>query len=132
MEQFSESADIDISDQKQPVDGISILPLLDGKMERRPKGIGFWHPEGGRILSATRVAWIDNQYKLYKLGDDKFELYDVNADVSEKTDIAADHPEVVKRMQADMQAWQQSVVRSYHGEDYPKEKANEGENPKVK
>jgi len=113
---------IDVSDQTQPVDGISILPLLDGKMDRRPKGIGFWHPEGDNILSTTRVAWVDNQYKLYKRGKDKFELYDVNADVSEKTDVAAEHPEVLKRMKADMEAWQQSVTRSYHGKDYPEGK----------
>ncbi len=113
---------IDISDKAQPIDGISILPLLDGKMKKRPKGIGFWHPEGDDILSSTRVAWIDNQYKLYKRGKDKFELYDVNADVSEKTDVAAGHPEVLKRMKADMEAWQQSVTRSYRGKDYPEGK----------
>lgn len=113
---------IDISDKTQPIDGISILPLLDGKMEKRPKGIGFWHPEGDDILSSTRVAWIDNQYKLYKRGKDKFELYDVNADVSEKTNVAAEHPEILKRMKADMEAWQQSVTRSYRGKDYPEGK----------
>jgi len=110
---------IDISDQTQPIDGISILAILDRKMDKRPKGIGFWHPEGDNILSSTRVAWTGNQYKLYKRGKDKFELYDLNADVSEKTDVAAEHPNVVKRMKADMEAWQQSVARSFHGKDYP-------------
>jgi hypothetical protein len=65
------------------------------------------------------VAWIDNQYKLYKRGVDKFELYDVNADVSEETDVAAEQPQVLRRMQADMEAWQESGVCSYHGKDYP-------------
>jgi arylsulfatase A-like enzyme len=111
---------IDISDMTQPIDGISILPLLDGKMATRPKGIGFWHPEGDEILSTTRVAWIDNQYKLYQRGKGNLELYDVNADVSETTDIAAEHPKAVKRMKADMEAWQQSVTHSYQGKDYAK------------
>jgi len=110
---------IDVSDQTQPIDGISILPLLDGKMDKRPKGIGFWHPEGDDILSETRVAWTDNKYKLYKRGKDKFELYDLDADISEKTNIATDHPDVVKRMKADMEAWQESVTRSFNGKDYP-------------
>jgi len=101
---------IDISDKTQPIDGISILPLLDGKMATRPKGIGFWHPKGDDILSKTRVAWLDNRYKLYKRGEGKFELYDLGDDVSEETDIAAKHPEMVKRMRADMEAWQQSVM----------------------
>ena len=38
--------------------------------------------------------------------------------VSERADIAAEHPEVVKRMKADMEAWQQSVTHSYQGKDY--------------
>ena len=114
--------DIDVSDRTQPIDGISILPLLDGKMDKRPKGIGFWCPEGDDILSETKVAWTDNQYKLYKRGKNKFELYDLDADVSEKTDIASEHADIVKRMKADMEAWQQSVTRSYHGKDYPEGK----------
>jgi len=109
---------IDLSDRTRPVDGISILPLLDGKMQKRPKGIGFWHPEGDNIFSSTRVAWLDNQYKLYKRGDDKFELYDLDRDVSEKTDIAAEQPQVVKRMKAELEDWQRSVTRSYHGKNY--------------
>jgi len=123
---------IDISDQTQPIDGISILPLLDGKMEKRPKGIGFWHPEGDNILSSTRVAWVDNQYKLYKRGNDKFELYNLNDDVSEKTDIAAVQPEVLKRMKAELEVWQLSVTRSYHGQDYPEKKVMQPERPKGK
>ena len=121
---------IDISDKTQPIDGISILPLLDGKMEKRPKGIGFWHPEGDDILSTTRVAWLDNQYKLYKLGEDEFELYDLNADASEKMDVAAGHPDVVKRMKADMEAWQQSVTRSFRGKDYPDRRVVQPGDPK--
>ncbi len=123
---------IDTSDHTQPIDGISILAILDGKMKKRPKGIGFWHPEGDEILSTTRVAWIDNQYKLHKRGEDKFELYDLNADASEKTDIAAGHPDVVKRMKADMEAWQKSVTRSYEGKDYPEGRVVQPEAPKGK
>jgi arylsulfatase A-like enzyme len=113
---------IDTSDHTQPIDGISILAILDRKIEKRPKGIGFWHPEDDEILASTQVAWIDNQYKLHKRGEDKFELYDLIADVSEQTDVAAGHPDIVKRMKADMEAWQQSVARSFHGEDYPEGK----------
>ncbi|MHC4738709.1 MAG: sulfatase-like hydrolase/transferase [Planctomycetota bacterium] len=31
-----------------PIDGISLVPLIDGKMNSRPEPMGFWHfPEGG-------------------------------------------------------------------------------------
>jgi len=113
---------VDISDLKRPIDGMNILPIIDGKMKTRPKGIGFWHPDGDDILSKTHVAWMDNRYKLYKRGPDKFELYDLDADISEKTDIAAANPEIVKRMKAEMAAWQESVTRSYEGKDYPEGK----------
>lgn len=30
----------------RPLDGISLVPLLDGEMETRPKPLGFWHYQG--------------------------------------------------------------------------------------
>jgi len=53
-----------------------------------------------------------------KLGHDKYELYDLTVDLSEKTDLAPRHPEIVHRMKAELERWQQSVVRSYRGADY--------------
>ena len=111
---------IDIPDQVRPIDGISIMPLLDGRMKERPGGIGFWHPAGDDVFSKSRVAWIDNQYKLHKRGEDKYELYDLQADMSETTDIAARHPKIVERMKADMASWQKSVISSNRGDDYKK------------
>jgi len=55
----------------------------------------------------------------HKLSARRWELYDVAADPSEQTDLAAKHPEIVNRMKAELEAWQQSVLRSYRGEDYP-------------
>ena len=49
---------------------------------------------------------------------DRWELYDLLADRSETTNIAADHPEVLSRMKAGLEAWQLSVLRSYGGQDY--------------
>ena len=50
----------------------------------------------------------------------KWELYDLTVDLSEHTDLAAQHPEIVSRMKAELEKWQQSVLRSNRGEDYPK------------
>jgi len=109
---------IKIPDQIKPLDGISILPLLDGKMKERPKPIGFWHPDGGNVMGDLSV-WMDNRYKLHMLPGDKFELYDLTADISEKTDIAAQHPDIVSRMKTELAAWRESVKRSDKGADYP-------------
>ncbi len=109
---------IEIPNQILPLDGISLVPLLDGKMKSRPAPIGFWH-FGKTSLEDGPAAWNDNQYKLHKCAPDKYELYDLTKDISEKTNLAASHPEIVKRMKAELDAWQKSVLRSNRGEDYP-------------
>ena len=109
---------IDIPDQTLPLDGISLVPLLDDKMKSRPAPIGFWH-FGKTSLADGPAAWSDNQYKLHQRAPGHYELYDLTRDISEKTNLAASHPEVVQRMKAELDAWQKSVLRSNRGEDYP-------------
>lgn len=109
---------IKVPDQIQPLDGISIMPLIDGQMKERPKPIGFWHPEGEGVWGNMSV-WMDNRYKLHRLHGEKYELYDLVADLSEKTDIAAQNPEIVNRMKAELNAWRESVKKSNDGNDYP-------------
>jgi arylsulfatase A-like enzyme len=114
-----------VPNQVQPLDGISLVPLIDGQMKERPRPMGFWqYAETSPVFNSNSgpSAWNDNRYKLQKLARDKYELYDIAADLSEKTDIAAQHPEIVSRMKAELESWQQSVVRSNRGEDY-KERA---------
>ena len=104
-----------------PLDGISLLPLIDGQMKVRPRPLGFWQFAGNQknvTTSSGPSAWSDNQYKLVKTRADRWELYDLLADRSETTNIAADHPEVLSRMKAGLEAWQLSVLRSYGGQDY--------------
>jgi arylsulfatase A-like enzyme len=119
---------ITLPNQNLPLDGISLLPLIDEQMKERPKPIGFWHPgEGG--LADGPAAWTDNRYKLHKLPGNKYELYDISADLSEKSDIAAAHPQIVTRMKAELEDWQQSVLRSKRGEDYPEKRVIEPAKP---
>ena len=35
-------ADVGVADQPMPLDGISLVPLIDGKMVTRPQPMGFW------------------------------------------------------------------------------------------
>jgi arylsulfatase A-like enzyme len=104
-----------------PLDGVSLLPLLDGKMKSRPQPMGFWQFAGDQkhmTVNSGPSAWNDNQYKLVKPKAGECELYDIAADRSEKTDIAAAHPDIVSRMKSELETWQQSVIRSYSGGDY--------------
>jgi len=102
---------IEVPNQVEPLDGISLVPLMDGQMKERPRPIGFWALGFGQ-------AWNGNRYKLVKPASGNHELYDLTVDPSEKTDLAARHPEIVNRMKSELEAWQQSVQRSGRGEDY--------------
>jgi len=100
-----------VPDQVQPLDGVSLLLLIDGQMKERPRPIGFWALGFGQ-------AWSDSRYKLVTRSSGNHELYDLTVDPSEKTDLAAKHPEIVNRMKAELENWKQSVQRSGRGEDY--------------
>ena len=109
---------VKVPGQVEPLDGISLRPLVEGKMTERPKPIAFWH--GGRGVKDTgHAAVMDNTYKLHKLGPEKYELYDLIKDPAEEKDLAAEKPEIVARMKPILEAWQDSVVKSLAGGDYP-------------
>jgi hypothetical protein len=117
---------IDVPDQVKPIDGISLMPLLEGKMKQRPRPMGFLKLQSGPAV------WSDNRYKLICPRPGKWELYDLTVDISESNDIAEKHPELVKRMKGELQKWQQSVANSFKGLDYPEKKVVQPPKPKRK
>lgn len=93
--------------------------------------LNFRHPKPTIDNFAGDAAWTDNRYKLVvfpgggsgkakKKGGSgaRVELYDLQKDPQEKQDIAALHPEIVKRMQSELEDWQRSVEKSLSGADY--------------
>jgi len=96
--------------QLRPYDGISLLPLIEGKMTARPRPIAF--------EIKKQMSLIGNQYKIYRDGNEDFELYDILVDPSEKNNIASKHPSVVKKMKDILMKWQSSCQASDKGEDY--------------
>jgi arylsulfatase A-like enzyme len=111
--------------QPKPIDGVSLLPLIEGMMIERPRPIGF--------QSDNQASLIDNRFKLVRIGmntrpkggknkhpadKSKVMLFDIIADPAESRDIANAHPHVLKTMAARLNAWQQSCNRSLGGSDY--------------
>ncbi len=113
----------------EPVDGVNLLPLIDGRMTERPRPLG--RESGGQL------ALIDNRYKLIRQGRGRrrkkrkgqekaaaaperrgWMLFDLLADPGEKSDLAAAKPEIVQRMAATVLKWQASCARSREGADY--------------
>jgi arylsulfatase A-like enzyme len=140
--------DIQMKDQPKPIDGVSLLPLIEGKMTKRPGPICF--------ESEDALAVIDNRYKLVKPGradleqqaylpgmgtgrigsieyaewwfkingswpvegDGDFLLFDLIEDPYETKDLAAQKPDVVEKLKVILENWRESCRKSYAGEDY--------------
>jgi arylsulfatase A-like enzyme len=98
--------------QVQPLDGIDLIPLIDGEMQERPSPIAF--------QQRNRAALSDNRYKIITgdIESGEYELYDLIADPGEQNNIAADHPGIVDAMREELEAWFASVEKSQSGNDY--------------
>jgi len=97
--------------QPEPIDGVDLVPLIDGRMTRRPRPIAF--ESGGQI------ALIDDRWKIISRNKGKtWMLFDLVADPAETTDLASKHPDRVRRMVETVEAWRASCRRSLAGEDY--------------
>jgi arylsulfatase A-like enzyme len=114
----------------QPVvDGISLLPLFEGKMETRPKPLGFTSgkyaikgdPESCQPLNAV---WIDDRYMLRlniptkQRKTESVTIYDMIADPSQEKDLAAQQPEQIREMLKALAVWREGVKTSFSGKDY--------------
>ncbi len=95
----------------RPIDGESLLPLLNGTKKKREKPIGF--------LYAKKMSWVNNQYKLISTNKgETFELYDLINDRGEKNNIISQHPEVAEKMKKELNNWLESVQNSENEADY--------------
>lgn len=97
----------------RPLDGISLVPVIEGHLKMRPKPICF--------QSRKQLALTDNRYKLLSRdGGKTWMLFDLLADPSEKNDLADENADVVERMKETLAQWRDSCQHSDAGEDYPK------------
>lgn len=97
--------------QPEPIDGVSLLPLIEGQMEERPLPIGF--------ESKEQVALMNDRYKLISTdAGNTFELYDILRDPQESKNIADKNFDVVKEMKIQLIEWRISCKESLAGKDY--------------
>lgn len=96
---------------QRPLDGVSLLPLIQGKMKERPRPLAFHHK--------GKASWHDANLKAVRDGKDrKWELYDLVADPSESTNIANRMPQELRSMVDAWTRWKMSVDASDRGADY--------------
>ena len=108
----------------EPLDGVSLVPLFEGKMNERSVPIPF-ETLGGAGTNASRgsprMALVDNRYKLLTDMDDRDSedlLFDLLRDPSETTNLAAQQPDIVRSMKAKLADFRASCKRSLAGQDY--------------
>jgi arylsulfatase A-like enzyme len=149
----------------RPLDGISLVPVIQGSKKTRSKPIFFWKFDSSKVFNEESEPYIDpplqegtvplvkimngkytrtfrnlkypvasedhtdgertimdDQYKLV-IGAEpndasKIELFDITNDPAEENNLVSTHPEVTKKLQKQLNDWQQSVLHSLTGADY--------------
>lgn len=105
---------IDHPKSTHTLDGVSLIPLMEGKMTKRQQQIGH--------MFNNRITFTDNKFKLVSYdGGKKYQLYDMTSDVAEAKDISAQYPEIVAEMKKQALAWRDSTKASFEGKEYGKE-----------
>jgi arylsulfatase A-like enzyme len=97
--------------QPEPTDGVSLLPLIEGKMTERPLPIGF--------ESRNQVSLTGNRYKIYSKDNGKtYMLFDLLDDPGESHNIAARNSGLLAAMKMQLEEWRASCKDSLTGRDY--------------
>jgi len=97
----------------QPVDGVSILPLLKDPTARLDRDTLYWHyplakPHflGGRSAGAIRKG----DWKLIEFFDTGgVELYNLADDIGETNNLAKARPDMVQALRQDLAAWRKRI-----------------------
>ncbi len=93
---------------EQHVDGVSLVPLLQGKTIAR--GPLFWHyPHYGNQGGAPGGAVRDGDWKLIEWYEGTSELFNLRDDLGEQHDLAAENPAKLKALQDELAEWRAEV-----------------------
>ncbi|XP_065890047.1 N-acetylgalactosamine-6-sulfatase-like [Dysidea avara] len=108
--------DVKPSDDR-PIDGISILPFLQGKEEKRNQSI-FWafNIRKGDFSSSYNISTMKDKYKLivtyHHNTIQHYELYDLKKDIRESRNLKDIHPNIASRLLNQIKTWRNSVIQS--------------------
>ena len=100
----------------RPIDGISILPFLQGKMDRRNHSIYWGFNIGGKFDGKYNMSTSGDQYKLMATYENgkvfRYYLYDLLNDLGETTDLKDKLPAIANKLLSQIEDWRKSVMAS--------------------
>jgi len=93
----------------QPVDGVSLVPLLRQAGGIRREAL-FWHFPTSMWSRWPGGALRRGNFKLIEFfEDDRVELYDLAADIGESRDLASERPRLAASLREELDRWRRSV-----------------------
>lgn len=87
-----------------PLDGVDLLPYLNGKSQGTPHQALYWR-------YGDQWAIRTGNWKLVQWDKEPAQLYDLGTDIGESRNLAQQRPDSVKELTAAWQAWNQGLVR---------------------
>lgn len=88
--------DIEMPDEAGPIDGISLLPLIDGEMESRPEPMP--------LVNGGQLRIVDNEYRFH--GGRLFRFDDQR---KKEVDVGGEEPNALQRLRNWEREWRASV-----------------------
>ena len=85
-------------------DGVNLIPYLKGEKNDLPHQQLFWRHGAGQNHAMREGNW-----KMVRAKNKPAELYDLGNDIAESKDLANEKPDVAKRMNAVLDAWDREL-----------------------
>ena len=97
-----------ITDPVASLDGVNLLPYLRQEQPPLTRQL-YWRAD--LYDFGKQLAIRDGQWKYVEHGNTQF-LFDLNTDVGERHNLFYEHTDVVNRLRADLDTWQDSLPRN--------------------
>ena len=99
------------------LDGNSLMPLFGASENKFPERTLYWRRSGIKGPIALR----DGNWKLLARNtpDQSPELYNLASDIGESRNLASENPEVLRRLQSKLDAWESQLVTPLWGPGSP-------------
>ena len=97
----------------RPIDGISLVPMIEGKETSRPKPFPFMH--------RGKAVWIQGDLKFMTHGKKVAEVYNLRTDRFEENNLIDQYRDEAMVMDTHIMDWNLSCKESHAGKDYSSE-----------